>query len=55
MTNLEAISQLQDLIADRNSLMRPDGDDEVYESDIEALRIAIAALFEVERRHNYDN
>ena len=46
MTNLEAISQLQDLIADRNSLMHPDGDNEVYEQDIEALRIAIAALSE---------
>lgn len=55
MTNLEAISQLRDLIADRNSLMHPDGDNEVYECDIEALRIAIAALKEAERGHNHDN
>lgn len=44
MTNLEAISQLKDLIVNRNSLMYPDGDNEVYEKDIQALRIAIAAL-----------
>ena len=44
MTNLEAIDQLQDLIADRNSLMHLDGDNEVYEQDIQALQIAIAAL-----------
>ena len=55
MTNLEAIDQLRDLIADRNSLMRPDGDNEVYECDIEALRIAIAALTEIERGRKNDN
>ena len=55
MTNFEAIDQLRDLIADRNSLMRPDGDNEVYESDIEALRIAIAALTEAERGCKNDN
>ena len=38
------VSQLKDLIADRNSLIYPDGDNEVYEQDIQALQMAIAAL-----------
>lgn len=46
MTNLEAIDQLQDLIADRNSFIHLDGDNEVYEQDIQALQIAIAVLSE---------
>lgn len=44
MTIKEAIVQLGDLYGDRKSLLRGDGDDDIYLDDMEAIDIAIAAL-----------
>lgn len=44
MTIKEAIAQLNDLYDDRKSLLRGNGDNDIYLDDIEAIDIAIAAL-----------
>lgn len=44
MTIEEAIEQLRDLIRDRKSMIYPDGDNEIYERDIEALQYAVDRL-----------
>lgn len=45
MTNEESIKQLEELIEDRKSFCEGDDEhDEIYRSDIEALRRAVTAL-----------
>ena len=44
MTTEKAIYQLTDLIRDRESFCHRDDFDEVFEQDIEALKVGIAAL-----------
>lgn len=44
MTRAEAISQLKSLITDRQSFIEPGEPDSIYQADIEALKVAIAAL-----------
>lgn len=41
MTNTEIISRLKELVEDRKSLMSKDGDNSIYELDIQALEEAI--------------
>ncbi len=44
MTAKEAISQLKDLMHDRESFFNNDGDDDVFRADARACEIAIEAL-----------
>lgn len=44
MTTKEAISQLKDLMRDRESFFNSDGDNDIFRADAKACEIAIEAL-----------